>query len=376
MSARGHPADRGGHGLLHGGRRLRAGDVRRDGHRARAGHDLPRRPAAGEGRDRRGGDGRGARRRRRAQPHLRRHRPPRATTTSTRWPSRAASSPTSTAPSARPWTSASRAEPALRPDELYGIVPRRPAQALRRARGHRPASSTARELPRVQGALRHDAGLAASRTSAATRSASSPTTASSSPNRRSRARISSSSAASARIPLIFLQNITGFMVGRKYEAGGIAKDGAKMVTAVACARVPKFTRDHRRLLRRRATTACAAAPTGRASSGCGPTPASRSWAASRRPACWRRCAATARGARRGLADRRGGGVQGSRSARSTSAQGHPYYATARLWDDGIIDPARHPHGAGPRPLGAALNAPIERTPLRRVPDVTRCSAPS
>ena len=43
------------------------------------------------------------------------------------------------------------------------------------------------------------------------------------------------------IPLVFLQNITGFMVGRKYEAGGIAKDGAKMVTAVACANVPKFT---------------------------------------------------------------------------------------------------------------------------------------
>ena len=43
------------------------------------------------------------------------------------------------------------------------------------------------------------------------------------------------------IPLVFLQNITGFMVGKKYEAGGIAKDGAKMVTAVACARVPKFT---------------------------------------------------------------------------------------------------------------------------------------
>ena len=43
------------------------------------------------------------------------------------------------------------------------------------------------------------------------------------------------------IPLVFLQNITGFMVGKKYEAGGIAKDGAKMVTAVACAKVPKFT---------------------------------------------------------------------------------------------------------------------------------------
>ena len=54
-----------------------------------------------------------------------------------------------------------------------------------------------------------------------------------------------------RVPLLFLQNIVGFMVGRDYEAGGIAKDGAKMVTAVACAQVPKITRDHRRLLRRR-----------------------------------------------------------------------------------------------------------------------------
>ena len=54
-----------------------------------------------------------------------------------------------------------------------------------------------------------------------------------------------------RIPLLFLQNISGFMVGREYEAGGIAKDGAKMVTAVACAQVPKITRDRRRLLRRR-----------------------------------------------------------------------------------------------------------------------------
>ena len=53
-----------------------------------------------------------------------------------------------------------------------------------------------------------------------------------------------------RIPLVFLQNITGFMVGREYEAGGIAKHGAKMVTAVACARVPEAHGDHRRLVRR------------------------------------------------------------------------------------------------------------------------------
>ena len=71
--------------------------------------------------------------------------------------------------------------------------------------------------------------------------ASSPTTASCSPSPRSRARTSSSCATARKIPLLFLQNITGFMVGRDYEAGGIAKHGAKMVTAVACARVPKLT---------------------------------------------------------------------------------------------------------------------------------------
>ena len=53
-----------------------------------------------------------------------------------------------------------------------------------------------------------------------------------------------------QIPLVFLQNISGFMVGQKYEAGGIARNGAKMVTAVACAQVPKIHRDHRRLVRR------------------------------------------------------------------------------------------------------------------------------
>ena len=71
----GDPADRRRHGLVHGGRRLRAGDERRDGDRARHRDDLPRRPAAREGGDRRGGQRRGARRRRRPLPRLRRHRP-------------------------------------------------------------------------------------------------------------------------------------------------------------------------------------------------------------------------------------------------------------------------------------------------------------
>ena len=78
-----------------------------------------------------------------------------------------------------------------------------------------------------------------------------------------------------RIPLLFLQNIVGFMVGRDYEAGGIAKDGAKMVTAVACAQVPKITADHRRLATAPAITACAGAPTARASCSPGRTRASR-----------------------------------------------------------------------------------------------------
>ena len=73
----GHRPDRGGDGLVHGGRRLRAGDERRDRDRQEPGHDLPRRPAAGEGGDRRGGERRGARRRRRAHPALGRGRPPR-----------------------------------------------------------------------------------------------------------------------------------------------------------------------------------------------------------------------------------------------------------------------------------------------------------
>ena len=77
LSAQGHPAARRRDGLVHRRRRLRAGHVRRDRDRAQPGHDLPRRPAAGEGRDRRGRHGRGARRRRRARAHLRRGRPPR-----------------------------------------------------------------------------------------------------------------------------------------------------------------------------------------------------------------------------------------------------------------------------------------------------------
>ena len=87
-----------------------------------------------------------------------------------------------------------------------------------------------------------------------------------------------------RVPLLFLQNITGFMVGKEYEAGGIARDGAKLVMAVACADVPKFT-VVTAARSAPATTACAGARTARASCGCGRTRASPSWAASRRRRC-------------------------------------------------------------------------------------------
>jgi len=76
------------------------------------------------------------------------------------------------------------------------------------------------------------------------------------------------------IPLLFLQNITGFMVGKKYEHGGIAKDGAKMVTAVSCAEVPKITAIIGGLLVP-ATTGCAAEPIRHAFCGPGPTAGSR-----------------------------------------------------------------------------------------------------
>jgi acetyl-CoA carboxylase carboxyltransferase component len=90
-----------------------------------------------------------------------------------------------------------------------------------------------------------------------------------------------------RVPLVFLQNITGFIVGKEYEHKGIAKDGAKMVHAVANAQVPKFT-----VIIGGSFGAgnygMNGGPTSPGSSGCGPTRASRSWAASRRRRCWPR----------------------------------------------------------------------------------------
>jgi 3-methylcrotonyl-CoA carboxylase beta subunit len=141
-----------------------------------------------------------------------------------------------------------------------------------------------------------------------------------------------------RVPLVFLQNITGFMVGRKYEAGGIARDGAKMVTAVACASVPKFT-----VIIGGSFGAGNYAMCGRAYGG-------RflwTWPNSRISVMGGEQAATVLAIvkREGL-QRRGEtwAEADERSFREDirgqyETQGHPSYASARLWDDGVIDPA-------------------------------------
>jgi 3-methylcrotonyl-CoA carboxylase beta subunit len=155
-----------------------------------------------------------------------------------------------------------------------------------------------------------------------------------------------------RIPLVFLQNITGFMVGRDYEAGGITKHGAKMVTAVACARVPKLT-----VIIGGSFGAGNYSMSGRAYS-------------PRFLWMWPNARISVMGGEQAasvlatVADRDDAWTEEEREQfkdpirEQYERQGSPYYATARLWDDGIIDPAdtRRVLGLG---LAAAGDAPIE-----------------
>ena len=152
------------------------------------------------------------------------------------------------------------------------------------------------------------------------------------------------------IPLVFLQNITGFMVGRDYEAGGIAKNGAKMVTAVACDPGAEAHGGDRRLVRGRELRHVRAGLLA-------PVPvhvAERAHLGDGRRA-GRDRAGTVRAPR--TAARSADEEEFKAPIRdAVRAQGHPYYSTARLWDDGVIDPADTRTVLG-LALSAAANAP-------------------
>jgi 3-methylcrotonyl-CoA carboxylase beta subunit len=160
------------------------------------------------------------------------------------------------------------------------------------------------------------------------------------------------------VPLVFLQNITGFMVGKKYENAGIAKDGAKMVTAVACSHVPKFT----------VMIGGSFGAGNYAMCGRGYQPRFLwMWPNARISVMGGEQAASV------LATVKRDGLEAAGKAWSADEeeafkapireqyerQGHPYYATARLWDDGIIDPADTRRVLG-LALSATFNAPIDK----------------
>jgi 3-methylcrotonyl-CoA carboxylase beta subunit len=158
------------------------------------------------------------------------------------------------------------------------------------------------------------------------------------------------------VPLVFLQNITGFMVGRKYENGGIAKDGAKMVTAVSCASVPKFT-------------VLIGGSFGAGNYGmCGRAFNPRflfTWPNTRISVMGGEQAASVLATvRRDNIEAKGGSWSKEDEELFKSPirdqyerQGNPYYATARLWDDGVIDPADTRRVLG-LAISASMNAPI------------------
>ena len=368
----GHPADRGGDGLVHRRRRLRAGDVAT---RAiivqRPGHDLPRRPAAGEGGHRRGGDA------------------PRswAAATCTRaspaWPTTCAEDDAHALAIARrivanlnrrQAASARLREP--QPSRCYdrrGALRRDPgrhAQALRRARGDR---APRRRLASSTSSSRATAPRwsPASRTSTAIRSASSPTTASCSPSRALKGAHFIELCCAARHPAAVPAEHHRLHGRPQVRAGGIAKDGAKMVTAVAMRQRAEVHGDHRRQLRRRQL---------------------RHVRPRLRPALPVDVAERAHLGDGRRAGRVGAGHGAPRRHRGRSGktwttedeeafkapiraqyetQGHPYYATARLWDDGIIDPAQTRAACWAWRCRRRSTRRSAKTRVRRVPDVRR-----
>jgi 3-methylcrotonyl-CoA carboxylase beta subunit len=154
-----------------------------------------------------------------------------------------------------------------------------------------------------------------------------------------------------RVPLVFLQNITGFMVGREYEAGGIAKDGAKLVTAVACAEVPKFT-----VIIGGSFGAGNYAMAGRAYGSRGLW----TWPNSRISVMGGEQAALVLSLVGTFASDEQREAYRNEIRAKYEREGNPYHATARLWDDGIIDPAQT-RDVLALAISAALNAPIAET---------------
>jgi len=249
-----------------------------------------------------------------------------------------------------PWTIADAAPPSVNPGELYGIIPADPRQSYnvreviaRIVDGsdfhefkERYGETLVTGFGRIEG---YPVGILAN----------------------NGILFSSSSlkgahfvelASQRHIPLVFLQNITGFMVGREYEAGGIAKDGAKLVTAVATTAVPKFT-------------VIIGGSFGAGNYGM----AGRAYAP-RQLWMWPNARISVMGGQQAarVLSTVGGPFETDAARDAFEApilaeyerQGSPYYSTARLWDDGVIDPldTRRVLAMG---ISAALNAPIEDT---------------
>ena len=328
---------------------------RRVHHRQEPGHHLPGRPAAGEGRHRRGSQRRGPGRRRAHAP-VRRGRSPgrqrhaRAAAGAQR---RRAAEPAKPQPLAlRPVR-----EPRYDPSELNGIIPadtRKPYDVreviARIVDGSEFDEFKARFGPTLVTGFAHiqgmPVGIVANNGILFSESAQ-------------KGAHFIELCAQRKIPLVFLQNITGFMVGRKYENEGIARHGAKMVTAVATAAVPKFT-------------VLIGGSFGAGNYGmCGRAYSPRMlfmWPNARISVMGGEQAASvlATVKRDGIEARGGSWPAAEEDAfkapirEQYEREGHPYYATARLWDDGIIAPADTRRVLG-LALSAALNAPIEDT---------------
>jgi acetyl-CoA carboxylase carboxyltransferase component len=240
-----------------------------------------------------------------------------------------------------PWEVAEREEPALDPDDLYGLVPEDyrqqfdPREAIARiVDGSRfdefkalYGETLVCGFARIEG---YPVGILANNGVLFAESSQ-------------KGAHFIELACKRRIPLVFLQNITGFMVGKEYEAGGIARDGAKLVMAVACAEVPKFT-----------------VVTG-GSFGAGNYAMCGRAYAPRQLWMWPNARISVMGGEQAatvltmVGDADPDGIRAK-----YEAEGNPYHSTARLWDDGIIDPrdTRRVLALG---IGAALNAPIPET---------------